>query len=709
MSIRYKLLTVLLGIGAAAVMITGLLGYEAGKRGLTQTAMNQLTGIRRSKAHQIESYFQSVRSQVRTLGESLMAVDALREFRSEFLKLDGPNVPPKLRATVAEYYSKHYLPGLHKLVKPRAAFDQYMPVGRGAYALQAAFLVNSPFPTGEKEELDSSADVPGYSRVHAMYHPSFRKISEEFGYYDLFLVDTSNGRIVYAVQKEVDFGTSLYIGPYKDTGLAKAVKRARDEQYTNSVVLSDFEMYEPSFGAPAAFAAAPIRDKGEVVGVLAIQLPNHEIDKVTSGDRGWERDGLGKSGDSGIVGPDYLLRSNARGFLQRREEAIDQMRARGVPAETIERIRAYGSTVLQQQVRLPSVQAALRGEEGTAVQVGSAGRPSLVSYMPLRIPGLHWTIASRIDLAEALEPVERFRKTLLWWGALTLSATALIALILTRTILLPVNRLVDAARLVSASNLSVQVPVRGRDELGLLSRTFNDMVTSIREKTEIIEQKNRENERLLLNILPGPIADRLRGGETRIADNFAEVTVLFADLVGFTRLSGKTSPQQLVGMLNELFTRFDESASRNGVEKIKTIGDAYMAVAGLPTPYADHTRRIVRLALEIIEHVHDFATETGTDLSIRIGVNSGPVVAGVIGSSKFIYDLWGDTVNVASRMESHGVPGMVQVTRSVYEQLAGEFEFEERGGIEVKGKGILEAWLLRPPAPVAKHSRTHAV
>ena len=146
-------------------MITGLLGYEAGKRGLTQTAMNQLTGIRRSKAHQIESYFQSVRSQVRTLGESLMAVDALREFRSEFLKLDGPNVPPKLRATVAEYYSKHYLPGLHKLVKPRAAFDQYMPVGRGAYALQAAFLVNSPFPTGEKEELDSSADVPGYSRV----------------------------------------------------------------------------------------------------------------------------------------------------------------------------------------------------------------------------------------------------------------------------------------------------------------------------------------------------------------------------------------------------------------------------------------------------------------------------------------------------------------------------------------------------------------
>ena len=352
------------------------------------------------------------------------------------------NCAPRL----LEYYKKIYLPRLHKLVTPRAAFDEYLPVGSGAYALQAAFVVNNPFPTGGKEALDASADVPGYSEVHARFHQSFRKITEEFGYYDLFLIDTSSGRIVYTVEKEVDFATSLYVGPYKDSGLAKAVKQARDAQDTNSVVLSDFEMYEPSYGAPAAFAAAAVHDKAEILGVLAIQLPNDEIDKVVSGDRGWERDGLGRSGDSGIVGPDYLLRSNARGFLQRREEALAQMRARGVPAATIARIRAYGSTVLQQQVRLPSVEAALRGEEGTRVQVGSAGRASLVSYMPLKIPGLHWTIASRIDLAEALAPVERFRRTLLWWGLLTLAAIGLIALVLTRTILVPVNRLVSAAR-----------------------------------------------------------------------------------------------------------------------------------------------------------------------------------------------------------------------------------------------------------------------
>ncbi len=587
MSIRYKLLCVLLLIGAGAVITTGFLGYQAGKRGLTQSAMNHLSGIRRSKARQIEAYFRTVRSQVRTLRENRIAIDGVRAFTSEFNDLDGPKPGPELETDIANYYKTEYLPKLQKLVPARAAFENYMPTGRGAYALQQAFLVRNPFPTGSKELLEASGDVRGYSRVHAAYHRSFRKITEEFGYYDLFLIDIMSGQIVYTVKKEVDFATSLYVGPYRNSGLANAFKQlrdARDDKALNEVVISDFEMYEPSYGAPAAFAAAVIRDTDSVLGVLAIQLSNEEIDKVVSGNRGWEQEGLGKSGDSGIVGPDYLLRSNARGFLQRREEALDQMRDRGVPVDTIARIRAYGSTVLQQRVRLPSVEAALAGEEGTRIQVGSAGRASLVSYMPLHIPGLHWTIASRIDLSEALAPVDQFGRALLLVGLLTIAVTTVIALLLTRTILQPVTRLVSAALRVKASDLTAYVPVTSKDELGLLSRTFNNMVASIREKTEIIEQKNRENEQLLLNILPGPIAERLKGGETRIADSFAEVTVLFADIVGFTNLSSTTSPRDLVHMLNDLFTRFDQSAHRNGVEKIKTIGDAYMAVAGLTDP-----------------------------------------------------------------------------------------------------------------------------
>jgi class 3 adenylate cyclase len=220
------------------------------------------------------------------------------------------------------------------------------------------------------------------------------------------------------------------------------------------------------------------------------------------------------------------------------------------------------------------------------------------------------------------------------------------------------------------------------------------MTRSIREKTAIIEEKNRENEALLLNILPGEIASRLKSGEHEIADAFADVTVLFGDIVGFTALSSKTSASDIVEMLNGLFSRFDDQAQKMGIEKIKTIGDCYMAVCGLPKPCPDHAARMARMALKMNAGTAEYGKELGIDLRLRIGLNSGPVVAGVIGATKFIYDLWGDTVNLASRMESTGVPGGIQVTRAVYERLQNTFDLEERGFVQVKGKGEIETWLL---------------
>ena len=239
------------------------------------------------------------------------------------------------------------------------------------------------------------------------------------------------------------------------------------------------------------------------------------------------------------------------------------------------------------------------------------------------------------------------------------------------------------------------MPVRTRDEIGQLCSAFNGMVEDLREKNVVIENKNRENEELLLNVLPAPIANRLRGGEQGIADGFAEVTVAFADLVGFTELTSEMPPQEVVTLLNGLFTRFDVAAHDLGIEKIKTVGDAYMAVCGLPVPVANHAERMVRMAIRMVHITREHAMEHHVSMKLRVGINSGPVVAGVIGKSKYIYDLWGDTVNLASRMELGGIPDSVQVTRPVYERLKDQFVFEPRGTIEVKGKGSVEAWLLR--------------
>ena len=207
-----------------------------------------------------------------------------------------------------------------------------------------------------------------------------------------------------------------------------------------------------------------------------------------------------------------------------------------------------------------------------------------------------------------------------------------------------------------------------------------------------LEQAKAEN--LLLNILPRSIADRLKAQAQPIADQFGSASILFADVVDFTPWSERLPPAEVVGYLDHLFSRFDDLAERHGLEKIKTIGDCYMAAAGVPTPRPDHARALALMALDMLDAMRSDDEVGRLGLELRVGINSGPVVAGVIGRKRFLYDLWGDAVNTASRMESHGTPGRIQITGATYELLADEFECVPRGTITVKGKGEVETWYL---------------
>lgn len=208
-----------------------------------------------------------------------------------------------------------------------------------------------------------------------------------------------------------------------------------------------------------------------------------------------------------------------------------------------------------------------------------------------------------------------------------------------------------------------------------------------------IEQE--QSERLLLNILPQSIAHRLKQSSGTLAEHFSEASVLFADIVGFTELSTKIPPTEMVELLNKIFSLFDQLAEKHDLEKIKTIGDAYMVVAGLPMPRHDHVIAITDMALDMQQELAKFNAANNQTFQIRIGINTGPVVAGVIGLKKFIYDLWGDTVNIASRMESHGIPGSIQVTSETYELLKNHYIFVERGIIHVKGRGDMKTYLIK--------------
>jgi class 3 adenylate cyclase len=228
-----------------------------------------------------------------------------------------------------------------------------------------------------------------------------------------------------------------------------------------------------------------------------------------------------------------------------------------------------------------------------------------------------------------------------------------------------------------------------------LRRLFRSDQT-LAAQSEALARENRQSQSLLLNILPAPVAGRLRAGEDTIADEVPDATVLFADLAGFTPLAHGMAAGELVQHLDELFTRFDALAERAGVEKIKTVGDAYMAAGGIPMPLPDHAARVVALGLAMIEAVADYGIAQGLPLALRVGVHTGPLVAGVIGTHKFQYDLWGDTVNVASRLETTGVAGAVQVSQTTRDRLDARFSVNRRGTVRLKGVGAFETWLVRP-------------
>lgn len=271
----------------------------------------------------------------------------------------------------------------------------------------------------------------------------------------------------------------------------------------------------------------------------------------------------------------------------------------------------------------------------------------------------------------------------------------------------PLSELSEATRALAAGDLKEDLAVTTDDELGSLTHSFNQMRAALQKSEAALKHSYHElaiehdrAENLLLNILPAPIAERLKQHEGIIADSFADVTVLFADIVGFTQLSGRIPPEELVRSLDDVFSRFDSLVDAHGLEKIKTLGDAYMLVGGLPVPRPDHAEAVAEVALGMLKEIASYNAQRETSLQIRVGMDSGSVIAGVIGRKKFIYDIWGNTVNIASRMESNGLAGSIQVSEECCQRLRSRYVFEERGFIQVKGQGEMRTYFLKGRAAI---------
>ena len=480
LTIRNRALLVLALVGVGASGLTAHTGWRDAREALVEQSFQKLTAVREAKADQVEVYFQSIVDQVITLSDDTMILEAMRDFAAAF-SVPAPDPEPREATDLRLYYEREVLPRLRGVTAEAQTLDQLTPTDPLAHLYQRRFLVSNPFKAGAKHQLDDPGDGGEHSSVHAAYHPRLRHFIERFGYYDLFLIEPTTGRIVYSVFKEVDFATSLDRGPYSDTNLAEAFRAAREAGNRDFVRLVDYEAYTPSYGARASFIASPIYDGDELLGVLALQMPIDRINDVMTSNRGWSDVGLGESGECYIVGADFTLRNESRFLIEDREAYLDGLGQSGLPSSSIQSIEALGSAIGLQEVRTQGAVAAHSGQVGRAIFPDYRGVRVLSAYKPLSLPDVDWVVLSEIDEAEALESSRQLRARILREQVVILVIVLGIAFAFARSLTRPIERLSRTAADFAAGHLDASVDSSRADEIGDLARSLDEMRRSLDE------------------------------------------------------------------------------------------------------------------------------------------------------------------------------------------------------------------------------------
>ena len=690
LSIKSRLLVMLLGVSAISIAIVTSLSYYASYNALRDSVFKQLTSLRAIKAQSIEAYFEALELEAGGIAEGPAAQKATGELIQAYRELKDIDENPEWDAQLEAFYSEEFIPRLANRVEGTPTVAAHLPDSPAARYLQYQYIAANRFPLKAKAQLTEIPDDNTYARAHARHHPLFRRLTEKLGYYDLFIIDIETGDIVYSVAKEVDFATNLIDGPYDTSNLAELFRRIQRSPDQGAVQMVDYARYRPSNSRSQAFVATPIFVDGKAIGVLALQISNKEVKQVMTGGGQWERDGLGRTGETILVGEDRLMRSHSRFLIEDPEAYAEDMRASRVDDATIARMLEFGSSILIQPVHSFAADEALRGHTGTGVIEDYRGEDILASWAPLDIPDFRWAIIGKMDLDEAFAPMRKLARDTLIQSALIMLAITLVVMLLASSFVRPVNELISRVRQAGLGDEDVQIDTHAKDEFGDLARSFNDMVDSVRDQTRLVQETNRENERLLQSMLPESVARRLKSGEKEIADSVPDVSVLFADLGGFTQFCDNVPARESVALLNELVSTFDDATGRFSIEKIKTFGGTYMAACGLCTPLLDHTRRAIDFARDMHRTVRRFNAEHDVDLLLTVGISAGPVVAGIVGRDKFIYDLWGETVMQADLARKQGPPGSIVVTTAVRDKVKDLYSFSR---LETADTGI-PLWCL---------------
>ncbi len=451
----------------------------------------------------------------------------------------------------------------------------------------------------------------------------------------------------------------------------------RDDPDRGAVQLVDYQFYRPSYNAPAAFIGGSIYDGETRIGILVAQLPVEDINSVLTGGKGWEKSGLGKTGESYLVGSDLLLRSASRGFIEDKAAYLESLRKARVRGATVDLIEKIDTPILLQPVETVAAREALRGESSTQTIDGFRGEKVLSSYAPLAIPGVSWAIISEMQADEAFARIRSLEVQLLLACVLVVCATTLYAGFATKRFLSPIDRMLERARdPLAASNAPLE---SGSNELGELARSFDDMANRLREQTEENKRKDSEIESLLLAMLTRPAMERFRQGGTRTVDHIQQLTFVAMRIDGIGEAIESHGAERVVEALDTWAAQLEDKAERSEIERVNCSGDRYFYACGLSRPQIPHVRRGVDFARAALRSFTESVRKTGLPLRLRIGVDSGSATAAVLGKRQFHQDVWGRSAESVWLLAEAAPPDTILVGEQVQSRVADVFSFAPTG------------------------------
>ncbi|MGI9596507.1 MAG: adenylate/guanylate cyclase domain-containing protein, partial [Acidimicrobiales bacterium] len=651
----------MVGVSIISLLIITVIGLVTGRDLGRDLDQRRLRAMQSSGASDVASHMGNLQRSASALSASPQAEIALQAFadaHAELLDQDANSLGSKSQ-DLADDYRERYLEPLAS-IRPEIELRDVIPDNPAATHLQFHYVVDIGDGIAP-DSVDDSGDGTEWSQVHAAVHPVYRNVVDRLGLADLYLLEPEQGFVVYSVRKRPDLGTSLGAGPFSGTGLSAAIDQIRSDSGPTRVT-TDLGFYLPADDAPVGFVASRVTDGDRLVGYLVLMYDTEPLDNLLSAGGDWEAAGFPPTAQTMLFGGDGKVRSEPRSFVEDPSAHLAASVEAGLTEEDRDEIAAAGTTVLIQAVPATTVAAAELDDGSLLEQEVLTGAPGLLVAGPVPLDELDWFVLADVEVEAAERGVDDFAALLLVGVAVLILLLAFIAAAWSSRLVKPVRQISDQLGSQGDGRVDVDVPASSPAEFHELATSFETMANRIVDQREQVAATRRERLGLLRKMLPPAIAERVAAGRVQSIDEVLQASVVVVVVAGLGDLVRSEGNGVNRDVLNELLAELDDLAAGQQLDRIKVVGDAYFAACGHDRPLIDHAPRTVTFAVNARDAIRAIGRDRAADLDVVIGVHTGPVMAGMTGGGRSVYDVWGETVTTAHYLARRGDRGSIVIS-----------------------------------------------